>query len=111
MATAEKAAPVADSAKADIRLRGEKIGQVIRRWMADMSYGELSEKTGIDKGALQRYATGERGISSDHLCAIADVLSPNSPMVMVRQVFEAAFENMSSSDGGRLYLGVLDSIS
>ena len=35
----------------------ERIYMAIRK--KDMSYGELSEKTGISKAMLQRYATGE----------------------------------------------------
>ena len=41
----------------------------------DMSYGDLSSKTGISKAMLQRYATGEVGkIPLDRMTAIAEAL-------------------------------------
>ena len=43
--------------------------------MKNLSYGELSEKTGISKAMLQRYATGETGkIPVKRLAVLADAL-------------------------------------
>lgn len=48
-----------------------------------MSYGELSEKTGIPKSALQRYATGQtEKIPIDRLRTIAEALDTTSQYLM-----------------------------
>lgn len=49
----------------------------------DISYGELSEKTGIPKSALQRYATGQtEKIPIDRLQTIASALGTTAPYLM-----------------------------
>lgn len=49
----------------------------------DISYGELSEKTGIPKSALQRYATGQtEKIPIDRLQVIAKALGTTAPYLM-----------------------------
>ena len=49
----------------------------------DISYGELSELTGIPKSALQRYATGQtEKIPIDRLQAIAKALGTTAPYLM-----------------------------
>lgn len=49
----------------------------------DISYGELSEKTGIPKSALQRYATGQtEKIPIDRLQLIANVLGTSAQYLM-----------------------------
>lgn len=49
----------------------------------DLSYGELSDKTGISKSALQRYATGQtEKIPIDRLQAIARALGTTAAYLM-----------------------------
>lgn len=49
----------------------------------DISYGELSEITGIPKSALQRYATGQtEKIPIDRLQSIAKALGTTAPYLM-----------------------------
>ena len=49
----------------------------------NISYGELSEKTGIPKSALQRYATGQtEKIPIDRLQVIAKALGTTAPYLM-----------------------------
>lgn len=49
----------------------------------DISYGELSERTGIPKSALQRYATGQtEKIPIDRLQLIANVLGTSAQFLM-----------------------------
>lgn len=44
----------------DVKLMSIKYERILERMeIEDISYGELSKKTGIAKSALQRYATGE----------------------------------------------------
>ena len=52
----------------------------------NISYGELSQKTGIPKSALQRYATGEtEKIPVDRLELIAGALHTTSAALMGRE--------------------------
>ena len=49
----------------------------------DLSYGELSQLTGIPKSALQRYATGEtEKIPADRLELIAQVLGTTAAALL-----------------------------
>ena len=58
----------------------------------DISYGELSEKTGIPKSALQRYATGQtEKIPIDRLQIIASALGSTPEYLMGWETVNSAF--------------------
>ena len=59
----------------------DKILQILLE--KEISYGELSERTGIPKSALQRYATGEtEKIPIDRLEKIAAAIGSSSVILM-----------------------------
>ena len=63
----------------------------------DMSYGELSQSTGIPKSALQRYATGEtEKIPFDRLELIASALGTTSAFLTGRE--DTAIRSVSDDD-------------
>ena len=58
----------------------------------DISYGELSDKTGIPKSALQRYATGQtEKIPIDRLQIIASALGSTPEYLMGWETVNSAF--------------------
>ena len=66
----------------------------------DISYGDLSDKTGIPKSALQRYATGQtEKIPIDRLEKIASAIGVTTSFLMG---WDSADKKEQPSDSGEL---------
>lgn len=50
-------------------------GRRVRSWCvdSDMSYEDLAKSIGVAEGTLKAWVYGQRSISFDHACAIANV--------------------------------------
>ncbi len=66
----------------------------------NLSYGDLSEATGIPKSALQRYATGETTkIPLDRVQAIAAALNINTEWLLGWEQSSFSFAESNKSQG------------